>query len=114
MNQNKIHNKLIKFAPEPISLSDFQEMLERSRRNNKIRVEWETLEGNRDYYWMWWEDGPLATTEQGEEMSATKLREGMFNIQTTLTSESGRRQWRTLTLQTVSKCRFEGKLYIVK
>jgi hypothetical protein len=114
MNQNNIHKKLIQFAPQEISLSKFQTLLESSSRNNKIRVEWETLEGNTDYYWMWWEDGPLATTEQGEEMSRTKLSEGMFNIQTTLTSDSGKKQWRTLTLQTVSKCRFEGKLYIVK
>jgi predicted Ser/Thr protein kinase len=114
MNQNNIHKKLIEFAPQQITLRKFQELLESSSRSNKIRVEWETLEGNTDYYWMWWEDGPLATTEQGEEMSRTKLSEGMFNIQTTLTSESGRKQWRTLTLQTVSKCRFENKLYIVK
>jgi hypothetical protein len=114
MNQNNIHKKLIQFAPETISVSRFQDLLESSYKNNKIRVEWETLEGNTDYYWMWWEDGPLATTEQGEEMSRTKLSEGMFNIQTTLTSDSGRKVWRTLTLQTVTKCRFENKLYIVK
>ena len=27
----------------------------------------------------------------------------MFNIKTTLTSETGRAQWRTLSLQTISK-----------
>jgi hypothetical protein len=114
MYHNSVYKKVIQFAPQQINLRQFQELLESSTRSNKIRVEWETLEGNRDYYWMWWEDGPLATTEQGEEMSRTKLSEGMFNIQTTLTSESGRREWRTLTLQTVTKCRFENKLYIVK
>ena len=110
MNQNNIHKKLIQFAPQQISLSKFQDLLESSSRNNKIRVEWETLEGNRDYYWMWWDSGAYV----GNEASETKADEGMFNIQTTLTSESGRKQWRTLSLQTVSKCRFEGKLYIVK
>jgi len=110
MNQNNIHKKLIQFAPQEISLSKFQDLLESSSRNNKIRVEWETLEGNTDYYWMWWDSGAYV----GNEASDTKQAEGMFNIQTTLTSDSGRKQWRTLTLQTVSKCRFEGKLYIVK
>ena len=110
MNQNNIHKKLIQFAPQTISLSKFQDLLESSSRGNKIRVEWETLEGNTDYYWMWWDSGAYV----GNEASETKAEEGMFNIQTTLTSESGRKQWRTLTLQTVSKCRFEGKLYIVK
>ena len=110
MNQNNIHKKLIQFAPQEISLSKFQDLLESSSRNNKIRVEWETLEGNTDYYWMWWDSGAYV----GNEASDTKQAEGMFNIQTTLTSDSGRKQWRTLTLQTVTKCRFENKLYIVK
>jgi hypothetical protein len=110
MNQNNIHKKLIQFAPQEISLSKFQDLLESSSRGNKIRVEWETLEGNRDYYWMWWDSAAYV----GNEASDTKAAEGMFNIQTTLTSDSGRKEWRTLTLQTVTKCRFEGKLYIVK
>ena len=112
MNQNNIHKKLIEFAPQQITLRKFQELLESSSRSNKIRVQWETLEGNVDYYWMWWEPGPIGNGIEGG--TDTKAEEGMFNIKTTLTSESGRAKWRTLTLQTVSKCRFENKLYIVK
>jgi len=110
MDSNTTHNKLQKFAPTPISLKKFQDLLESSSRNNKIRVQWETLEGNTDYYWMWWDSAAYV----GNEASDTKAEEGMFNIKTTLTSESGRAKWRTLSLQTVSKCRFENKLYIVK
>ena len=110
MYHNSVYKKVIQFAPQTISLSQFQDLLESSTRNNKIRVEWETLEGNTDYYWMWWDSGAYV----GNEASDTKAEEGMFNIQTTLTSDSGRKQWRTLTLQTVTKCRFENKLYIVK
>ncbi len=110
MNSNLVYNKIQNLAATEISLSKFQDLLESSSRGNKIRVAWETLEGNNDYYWMWWDNGAYV----GDEASDTKASEGMFNIQTTLTSESGRGKWRTLTLQTVSKCRFENKLYIVK
>jgi hypothetical protein len=110
MTGNSVYKKVVQFAPQTISLSEFQDLLESSSRGNKIRVAWETLEGNNDYYWMWWDEGAYV----GNEASDTKESEGMFNIQTTLSSLTGRAKWRTLSLQTVSKCRFENKLYIVK
>lgn len=112
MTTNNYYNKLLQFKAQEITLSQFQDLLERSSRNNKIRVEWETLEGNVDYYYMWWDSGAYVGGEAGG--SETKAEEGMFNIKTTLTSQSGRSQWRTLSLQTVSKCRFENKLYKIK
>jgi hypothetical protein len=112
MDSNKVYNKLLELKGTEISLSEFQDLLESSSRNNKIRVEWETLEGNTDYYYMWWEPGPIGDGIEGG--SDTKAAEGMFNVQTTLTSEKGRAQWRTLSLQTVSKARFEKKLYYIK
>ena len=110
LTSNLVYKKTVEFAPQTISLSKFQTLLESSSRSNPIRVQWETLEGNTDYYWMWWDSAAYV----GNEASDTKAEEGMFNIKTTLTSESGRAKWRTLSLQTVSKCRFENKLYIVK
>jgi hypothetical protein len=112
MNSNSVYNKLLELKGTEISLSEFQDLLESSSRNNKIRVEWETLEGNTDYYWMWWDSGAYVGGEAGG--SETKMQEGMFNIKTTLTSETGRAQWRTLSLQTISKARFEKKLYYIK
>jgi hypothetical protein len=112
MNTNSVHNKLMQFKAQEISLSEFQDLLESSSRGNKIRVEWTTLEGNVDYYYMWWDSGAYVGGEAGG--SATKAQEGMFNIKTTLTSESGRSEWRTLDLQTVSKARFNNKLYKIK
>ena len=112
MNSNSVYNKLLELKGKEISLSEFQDLLESSSRNNKIRVEWETLEGNTDYYWMWWDSGAYVGGEAGG--SETKMQEGMFNIKTTLTSETGRAQWRTLSLQTISKARFEKKLYYIK
>lgn len=114
MTSNIFHNKLTEFAikTKTISLSEFQDLLESSSRNNKIRVQWETLEGNTDYYWMWWDSGAYVGGDAGG--SETKGQEGMFNIKTTFDSQSGRWKWRTLSLQTVSKCRFENQLYIIK
>lgn len=112
MTSNIAHNKLIQFKAEEINLSQFQDLLESSSRREKIRVEWETLEGNTDYYWMWWDNGAYVGGEAGG--SETKAEEGMFNIKTTLNSETGKWEWRTLSLQTVSKARFKNKLYKIK
>lgn len=112
MTINSVHNKYLSLAikTKTISLSEFQDLLESSTRDNKIRVQWETLEGNTDYYWMWWDSGAYV----GDEASQTKAKEGMFNIKTTFDAQTGRWKWRTLSLQTVSKARFQNTLYIVK
>lgn len=112
MTSNIFYNKLIQFKTEEISLSQFQDLLESSSRNNKIRVEWETLEGFTDYYWMWWDSGAYVGGEAGG--SETKAEEGMFNIKTTFNQQTGKWEWRTLSLQTVTKARFENKLYKIK
>jgi hypothetical protein len=112
MTSNSVYNKILKFAikTEDINLSQFQDLLEKSRRNNTIKVEWETLEGNVDYYEMYWIPGPIATTPQGRKMSETKADEGMFNVR--VVGLDGK--WRTLDLQTVRKARFEKTLYYIK
>jgi hypothetical protein len=111
MNSNSVYKNIEKFGikTKTISLSEFQDLLESSSRDNKIRVQWETLAGNTDYYYMWWDSAAYV----GNEASDTKASEGMFNIQTTLNSDGGRKVWRTLDLQTVSKARFENTLYII-
>ena len=109
MTSNSVYNKLLQFKATEINLSQFQDLLESSSRDNKIRVEWTTLEGNVDYSYMWWDSAAYEGGDAGG--SSTKASEGMFNIQTTLNSDGGRKVWRTLDLQTVSKARFENKLY---
>lgn len=108
MNTNSVHSKLQKFAPQTISLRKFQTLLESSSRSNPIRVQWETLEGFTDYYWMYWDEGAYVGGDAGG--SDTKAEEGMFNIQCL----GLKPKWRTLSLGTVSKCRFENQLYLVQ
>ena len=105
LTSNSVYSKIQNLAATEISLKQFQDLLESSSRSNPIRVAWETLEGNNDYYWMYWDSSAYV----GNEASDTKASEGMFNVQCL----GMRPKWRTLTLQTVSKCRFQNKLYKV-
>jgi len=109
MNGNTTHRKLLELKGKEISVSEFQDLLEASDFNNTIFVQWETNEGNVDYYEMYWEQGPIGTTPEGEKMTATKTAEGMFNIQ----CKGIAGNWRTLDLSGVIKCKFENKLYYI-
>ena len=53
MNSNSVYNKLLELKGKEISLSEFQDLLESSNRRNTIFVQWETNEGNIDYYEMY-------------------------------------------------------------
>jgi len=105
MTSNSVHNKLLQLKAIPINLSEFQDLLESSNKRNTIFVQWETNEGNIDYYEMYWEASKYVGGDAGG--SETKQDEGMFNIQ----CKDVKGKWRTLNLQTVIKCRFENKLY---
>jgi hypothetical protein len=108
MDSNSVYNKLLELKGKEISLSEFQDLLESSNRRNTIFVQWETNEGNIDYYEMYWDANKYVGGEAGG--SETKQEEGMFNIQ----CKDVKGKWRTLNLQTVIKCRFENKLYKIK
>ena len=111
MNQNTYIKNIERFALPSVSMTKFRNMLKQSTAGNPMFVKWRTAipPTHRASYEMYW-----GKFYSNSDQSETKAEEGMFNIKTTLTSESGRAKWRTLTLQTVSKCRFENKLYIVK
>lgn len=105
MDSNKVYDKLMNFAMEEVSFSEFQEMLFASSESNPIRVAWETLEGNNRYYWMYWDSAAYV----GNEASQTKEEEDMVNIQVLgLVGD-----WRTLDYSSVKKCRFNGQTFKV-
>jgi hypothetical protein len=105
MDSNKVYNKLVNFAMQEISFSEFQQMLFSSNESNPMRVAWETLEGNNRYYWMFWDSAAYT----GDAASQTKEQEDMVNIQ--VLGLSG--DWRTLDYSSVSKCRFNGQTFKV-
>lgn len=108
MTSNKVYNRLVNFAMEEISFSEFQEMLFSSSRTNPIRIGWETLEGNNRYYFCYWDSAAYVGGEAGG--SETKELEGMVNLQ--VIGLDG--DWRTIDYTSVSKCRFNGRTYKVK
>jgi hypothetical protein len=108
MTNNSVYNKLVNLAMQNKTFAQFQEALFSSRRDNPIRVEWETMEGNKRYYWMFWEPGPIGNGIAGG--TDTKEAEGMVNIQ--VLDKTG--DWRTLDYSSVSKYRYEGQTFKVK
>jgi hypothetical protein len=105
MDSNSVYNKLVNFAMEEITFSEFQQMLFASSQSNPVRVGWETLEGNNRYYWMYWDSAAYT----GDAASQTKASEDMVNIQ--VLGLSG--DWRTLDYSSVSKVRFNGQTFKV-
>lgn len=108
MYSNSVHNKLVELAGEEITLSRFEEMLKESKSNSKIRVQWRTKEGRRRDYWFYWDSGAYVGGSAGG--SATKAMNNMFNLQ----GDGFTGDWRTLWLDTVVKCRYQGKNYTIK
>ena len=109
MYNNTVHNKMIQFATEDIGFTEFYDFLLQSNSSQPIRIKWTTEEGNERYYFCYWENGPVGTTEAGAKASATKQAKGMYNLQ--VVGING--DWRTIDFNTVSACRFRGKLYRV-
>lgn len=109
MYNNTVHNKMIQLATEDIGITEFYDLLLQSNSSEPIRIKWTTEEGNERYYFCYWEPGPVATTEAGLKASQTKQDRGMYNLQ--VVGIGG--DWRTIDFNTVSACRFRGKLYRV-
>jgi len=108
MNPNKAYKNILKFAPPVVSFSEFEDVLmNQATPSNPIKVEWTTMEGNTRYYNMYWISGPLGTDNAGG--SETKAANGMVNIPVVGLDGT----WRTLTWDTVTKFRFNGKTYRV-
>ena len=72
MDANKVYNKLVNFALQEISFSEFQEMLFSSSKSNPVRVGWETLEGNNRYYWMYWDSAAYVGNEVAKKIKISK------------------------------------------
>jgi hypothetical protein len=100
---------MIQLATEDIGITEFFDLLLQSNSSEPIRIKWTTEEGNERYYFCYWEPGPVATTEAGLKASQTKQDRGMYNLQ--VVGIGG--DWRTIDFNTVSACRFRGKLYRV-
>jgi hypothetical protein len=107
MYNNQVHNKIIQLAAEDIGFTEFYDLLLQSNSSEQIRIKWTTMEGNERYYSCYWDSAAYVGGNAGG--SATKQANGMYNLQ--VVGISG--DWRTIDFNTVSACRFKGKLYRV-
>lgn len=109
MNSNTAHNKILKFAPIQVSMSEFRRMLkEDATPSNPINVSWRKEDGSITRHDMYWIEGPLGNGIEGG--TNTKRREGMVNIPVVNTDGV----WRTLTWDGITRFRFNNKTYTIK
>ena len=106
MNSNSVHNKILKFAVQEISRSEFETMLKtQTNSGNKMKIGWITELGLNRYYEMYWDGSAYVGGDAGG--SSTKALVDMYNIQ------RDRGDWKTVDFNTVYKIRFKNKLYKV-
>lgn len=104
MNANTTYKKILELKAEEVNFGKFANDLRKSTESNPIRIAWTTLEGRERYYFCWWNAGaynpsnPATITREDEDMVALQV----------LGLEG---DWRTIRYDTVTKYRFENKLY---
>jgi hypothetical protein len=108
MDSNTTHNKILKFAVQEISRSEFERMLKtQTNSGNKMKIGWITELGLNRYYEMFWDGSAYVGGNAGG--SDTKSLVDMYNVP--VIGESG--DWRTVDFNTVYKIRFNNKSYKV-
>lgn len=106
MNPNRVHNKIVEFAPISVSFQEFERILkERATPSNPVRVWWVKEDGSTTNHQMYWIDGPIGDGIAGG--TDTKALMDMYNVPVVGTDGV----WRTLTMDTIEKFRFENKTY---
>ena len=110
MTSNTFHKKLLEFAGEEITKTEFFTMLKSSRSNEKIRVMWRTEEGITRNYWLYWDDAAYVGGSAGGSATKAASKEVMYNLQ----GDGFSGDWRTLTLGTATRCRYKGQNYTIK
>lgn len=106
MNSNKVFNKIVQFAVEEITFTQFYAFLMESTSSNPIFVKSTKLEGgsfDKDVNW-----GP-PPYPNGRATYDYEAR-GYMVVQ----SKDDGGDWRTIVLQNVIECEFEGKRYRVR
>ena len=107
MIENKVHNKILQFAVPEITFTQFYSFLMDSNAGKPIWVKWNKVDGGvttRSVYW-----GPFLN---GIDRGAIYDYEAYDYM--VVKSEDNNGDWRTINLQDVSECRWEGRRYIVR
>jgi hypothetical protein len=105
MTEATVYKKIQNFYIPSITFSEFYfNMLRESDASNPITIFWEKLDGDRTVRDMFW--GMYV----GGKASQTRKAEGMI----ALVSIDDGEDYRTVTLDSVWKCKYQGKTYYVK
>lgn len=109
MNANTAHNKILQFAPTKVTLEEFKRILkEEATPSNPVRVWWMKEDKTITNHQMYWIDGPIGDGIAGG--TDTKEAEDMYNVPVVGTDGN----WRTLTMDTIEKFRFNNKTYKIR
>lgn len=111
MNSNKVYNKIVKFAVDEITFTQFYAFLMESTLSNPIFIESTKVSGgafNRNVYW-----GPFSNGIARGAIYDYEAKDYMV-VQSIRNGAPGKDAWRTIDLQNVTGCRFEGKRYRVR
>jgi hypothetical protein len=106
MNNNKVHNKILKFAIEEITFTQFYAFLMESTASNPIFVKSSKLEGGSFNKNVNWGPPPYPNGRALYDYEAL----GYMVVQ----SQSDGGDWRTIVLENVIECAYEGKRYRVR
>ena len=107
MESNKVHSKILKFAIDEITFTQFYAFLMESTPSNPIFVKSGKVDGGtfaRDVNW-----GPFLNGIARGAIYDYEAKDYMV-----VQSQDNGGDWRTIDLANVTECRFEGKRYIVR
>lgn len=107
MESNKVYNKILKFALPEITFSQFYAFLMESTPSNPIFVKSEKVSGGRferDVNW-----GPFLNGIARGAIYDYEAKDYMV-----VQSQDDGGDWRTIDLQSVSECRWQGQRYRVR
>lgn len=107
MEANKVYNKIVKFAVDEITFTQFYAFLMESTPSNPIFVKSSKVKGGtfaRDVNW-----GPFLNGIARGAIYDYEAKDYMV-----VQSQDDGGDWRTIDLQNVTECRWEGKRYRVR
>ena len=111
MQANKVHSKIVQFAVEEVTFTQFYSFLMDSSQSNPIRIKWSKVGGggaNRLVYW-----GPFLNGIARGAIYDYEAKDYMV-VQSLNDGAPSKDAWRTIDLQSVSECVWEGKRYRVR
>ena len=107
MVENKVHNKILQFAVPEITFSQFYSFLMDSTPSNPIWVKWNKVDGDETTRRVNW--GPFLN---GIARGAIYDYEAFDYMVVESVDNNG--EWRTINLQDVSECRWQGRRYLIR